>query len=93
MLTDSCTTVRSLPPSLCAVLATWCTVLAGVLHIVSHYGVYCTPLHRTLLAPTVYIVNHYFGQAGRRENPTRCWLEQDIREQESLYVLIQKPLP
>lgn len=32
-------------------------------------------------------------QAGRRENPTRCWLEQDIREQESLYVLIQKPLP
>ena len=31
-------------------------------------------------------------QAGMRENPTRCWLEQDIREQESLYVLITKPV-
>jgi len=30
-------------------------------------------------------------QASRSENPTRCWLEQDIREQESLYVLIRKP--
>ena len=26
-----------------------------------------------------------------KENPTRCWLEQEIREQESLYVLITKP--
>jgi hypothetical protein len=31
-------------------------------------------------------------QASRNENPTRCWLEQDIREQESLYVLIRKPV-
>ena len=31
-------------------------------------------------------------QHGARENPTRCWLEQDIREQESLYVLITKPV-
>jgi len=29
-------------------------------------------------------------QAGRRENPTRCWLEQEVREGESLYVSIVK---
>ena len=31
------------------------------------------------------------NQAGRNENPTRCWLEQDIREPETLYVTITKP--
>ena len=31
------------------------------------------------------------NQHGAKENPTRCWLEQEIREQESLYVLITKP--
>ena len=30
-------------------------------------------------------------QAGRRENPTRCWMEQEVRERESLYVTIEKP--
>lgn len=30
-------------------------------------------------------------QKGAKEDPTRCWLEQEIREQESLYVLITKP--
>ena len=30
-------------------------------------------------------------QESAKENPTRCWLEQEIREQESLYVLITKP--
>mmetsp|Transcript_4399 Transcript_4399/g.13922 ORF Transcript_4399/g.13922 Transcript_4399/m.13922 type:complete len:143 (-) Transcript_4399:301-729(-) len=29
-------------------------------------------------------------QAGRRENPTRCWLEQEVREGESLYISIVK---
>ena len=33
------------------------------------------------------------NQERAKENPTRCWLEQAIREQESLYVLITKPLP
>ena len=32
------------------------------------------------------------NQGSAKENPTRCWLEQDIREQESLYVLITKPV-
>ena len=32
------------------------------------------------------------NQESAKENPTRCWLEQEIREQESLYVLITKPL-
>ena len=31
-------------------------------------------------------------QAGKRENPTQCWLEQQVRERESLYVTITKPL-
>jgi len=31
-------------------------------------------------------------QAGMRENPTRCWLEQEVREPETLYVTITKPL-
>ena len=31
-------------------------------------------------------------QAGKRENPTQCWLEQEVRERESLYVTIIKPL-
>ena len=31
------------------------------------------------------------NQKGAKEGPTRCWLEQEIREQESLYVLITKP--
>jgi len=30
-------------------------------------------------------------QRARRENPTRCWLEQEVRSAESLYVTIQKP--
>ena len=30
-------------------------------------------------------------QQGKNENPTRCWLEQEVREQESLYVTIRKP--
>jgi hypothetical protein len=30
-------------------------------------------------------------QQGKRENPTRCWLEQEVREQETLYVTITKP--
>ena len=31
-------------------------------------------------------------QHGMRENPTRCWLEQEVRERESLYATITKPL-
>lgn len=31
-------------------------------------------------------------QAGKRENPTRCWLEQEVREPETLYATIIKPL-
>ena len=31
-------------------------------------------------------------QAGMRENPTRCWLEQEVREPETLYATIKKPL-
>ena len=31
-------------------------------------------------------------QHGARENPTRCWLEQEVREPETLYVTIVKPL-
>jgi len=31
-------------------------------------------------------------QATRRENPTRCWLEQEVRAAESIYVTIHKPL-
>ena len=31
-------------------------------------------------------------QAGKRENPTQCWLEQEVRERESLYVTIIKPI-
>jgi hypothetical protein len=30
-------------------------------------------------------------QEGKRENPTRCWLEQEVREPETLYATIQKP--
>ena len=30
-------------------------------------------------------------QHGARENPTRCWLEQEVREPETLYVTITKP--
>jgi hypothetical protein len=30
-------------------------------------------------------------QQGARENPTRCWLEQEVREPETLYVTITKP--
>ena len=30
-------------------------------------------------------------QHGMRENPTRCWLEQEVREPETLYVTISKP--
>ena len=29
-------------------------------------------------------------QHGMRENPTRCWLEQEVREPETLYVTITK---
>ena len=32
-------------------------------------------------------------QGGMRENPTRCWLEQEVREPETLYVTIIKPMP
>ena len=31
-------------------------------------------------------------QKGKREDPTRCWLEQEVREPETLYVTIKKPL-
>lgn len=31
-------------------------------------------------------------QSGKRENPTRCWLEQEVREPETLYATIIKPL-
>ena len=31
-------------------------------------------------------------QNGARENPTRCWLEQEVREPETLYATIRKPL-
>ena len=31
-------------------------------------------------------------QHGARENPTRCWLEQEVREPETLYTTIKKPL-
>ena len=31
-------------------------------------------------------------QHGARENPTRCWLEQEVREPETLYATITKPL-
>ena len=30
-------------------------------------------------------------QQGARENPTRCWLEQEVREPETLYATIIKP--
>lgn len=30
-------------------------------------------------------------QRGARENPTRCWLEQEVREPETLYVTVIKP--
>jgi len=30
-------------------------------------------------------------QQGARENPTRCWLEQEVREPETLYATIVKP--
>ena len=30
-------------------------------------------------------------QHGARENPTRCWLEQEVREPETLYATIRKP--
>ena len=32
-------------------------------------------------------------QQGMRENPTRCWLEQEVREPETLYATIIKPQP
>lgn len=32
-------------------------------------------------------------QHNARENPTRCWLEQEVREPETLYVTITKPRP
>jgi len=31
-------------------------------------------------------------QQGKREDPTRCWLEQEVREPETLYATIRKPL-
>ena len=31
-------------------------------------------------------------QKNAKENPTRCWLEQEVREAESLYTTIKKPL-
>lgn len=31
-------------------------------------------------------------QKGKREDPTRCWLEQEVREHETLYATIKKPL-
>ena len=31
-------------------------------------------------------------QHGMKENPTRCWLEQEVREPETLYATIIKPL-
>ena len=30
-------------------------------------------------------------QHGARENPTRCWLEQEVREPETLYATVIKP--
>ena len=32
-------------------------------------------------------------QRGARENPTRCWLEQEVREPETLYVTVTKLAP
>jgi hypothetical protein len=31
-------------------------------------------------------------QEGKAENPSRCWLEQEVREPETLYTTIIKPL-
>ena len=32
------------------------------------------------------------NQGSAKENPTRCWLEQEVREPETLYATIKKPL-